>query len=318
MTLMDCTVVIPTYNGGELFRSVVARLREQEGVPSWELVVVDSGSTDGTAYFLRQLAGEDRRVKVLTIAQKDFGHGKTRNFGIAQGTGEFIAMITQDALPSDRFWLRELIRPLRDNAKVAGVFGLHRAYPEHGPIIARDLDQHFHQFQEGPPIIGIDDHERYQKDEKYRQFLHFFSDNNAALRRSVWEQIPYPDVPFGEDQLWAEAILKAGFLKAFAPTAAVFHSHYFSPRETFVRSAEESRYFYQKFGYLLCDSRKKVWRHTRKQSWRDYRYLIKNGLFWKSGRTLWQIPFLNYQKINGHYVGGQEARAAQSSTSDQA
>lgn len=307
---MEITVVIPTYNGGELFRRVVARIREQEGVDSWELVVVDSGSTDGTAAFLQEMAEADPRIQVFAISKAEFGHGKTRNYGIARGTGTYIAMITQDALPAEKTWLRELVRPLREDPSVAGVFGLHRAYPEHGPLIARDLDLHFKQFHEAPAVVGLDDPDRYAKDEPYRQFLHFFSDNNAALRRSVWETIPYPDVAFGEDQLWAEAILKTGHRKAFAPAAPVYHSHYFSPRETFVRSAEESRYFYEKFGYLLCDSRRKVWRHTRKQSWRDYRYLWKNGLFFRSWRFLAEIPFLNYQKINGHYAGGKEARAA--------
>ena len=301
---MDVTVVIPTHNAGSLFRKVLARVLDQDYSGEMEVVVVDTDSQDGTRAFLAEQAKENPQIRVYSIKKEEFGHGKTRNFGIKQGTGRYIAMLTQDALPRDREWLRHLIAPLEQDEKVAGVFGRHLAYPEHGPFLQRDLDIHFRQFEEASPVVSLDDPERYAKDEPYRQFLHFFSDNNAALRRSVWEKIPYPDVAFGEDQLWAEAILKAGWGKAYASQAVVYHSHFYGPRETFLRSEEESRYFTEKFGYRLCDSRRQVWRYTRKQTWRDWRYVWKQKSVFRHWRFLAQAPWINYAKINGHYRGG--------------
>ena len=63
-------------------------------------------------------------------------------------------------------------------------------------------------------MVWLDDKARYDRDEPYRQRLHFFSDNNALVRRSVWEQIPYPDVDFAEDQIWAQQIIEAGWKRA--------------------------------------------------------------------------------------------------------
>ena len=103
--------------------------------------------------------------------------------------------------------------PGRFRPRIAGVFGRHCAYPEASPYTKRDLDGHFGNFA-GQPVVWLDDKARYDRDEPYRQRLHFFSDNNALVRRSVWEQIPYPDVDFAEDQIWAQQIIEAGWKRA--------------------------------------------------------------------------------------------------------
>ena len=58
-----------------------------------------------------------------------------------------------------------------------------------------------------------------------RQFLHYYSDNNSCLRKSYWEIFPYQDVDYGEDQLWADWIIKSNKTKAFA-TTSLKHSAY--------------------------------------------------------------------------------------------
>ena len=104
------TVVIPTWNRrpfiAEAVGSVIAQTYQH-----WELIVVDDGSTDGTAEWLRTL--EDPRVRVLSLAHT--GHiGQLRNRGAAAGTGEFIAF-----LDSDDAWLPQKleaqVKALRDS-----------------------------------------------------------------------------------------------------------------------------------------------------------------------------------------------------------
>ena len=90
------TVVIPTWNRlpliDEAVRSVIAQT-----YPHWELIIVDDGSTDGTADHLREFG--ESRLRVLPVPH--CGHlGKLRNIGIAAGTGELIAF-----LDSDDLWL---------------------------------------------------------------------------------------------------------------------------------------------------------------------------------------------------------------------
>lgn len=72
------------------------------------------------------------------------------------------------------------------------------------------LQEHFARFGNENHIFEITEENRklYEEDEGYRQYLAFFSDNNSCLRRSVWEQIPYDDVDYAEDQFWARKIWK--------------------------------------------------------------------------------------------------------------
>ena len=79
--------------------------------------VSDSGSTDGTRDLAREWADQ-----VVDVPPSEFDHGLTRNLGIAASTGEFVALLVQDAVPESSDLLAELTRPLVADPDVAGVF----------------------------------------------------------------------------------------------------------------------------------------------------------------------------------------------------
>jgi glycosyltransferase involved in cell wall biosynthesis len=90
------TIVIPTYNRLPLLWSALSSVVAQT-YPRWEVVVVDDGSTDGTAAMVREWG--DPRVRVVTLAHG--GHiGRVRNAGVKAGSGELVAF-----LDSDDIWL---------------------------------------------------------------------------------------------------------------------------------------------------------------------------------------------------------------------
>jgi len=272
------TVAIPVRNGGRLFKQVLDRVLEQTCGEAFEVVVADTDSSDGTREHLVRLAGQDRRLRWFPVRREEFGHGRTRNALVEAARGDVVAFLTQDALPVDLHWLERLTEPFRSGSEnVAGATGRHIAYPEHGPIQARNLEAHFGQFGDQIRCFRIEDADRYQRDEGYRQFLHFYSDNNSAMRRDVWEKIPYPEVPFGEDQLWAEAILRAGYAKAWVPGAVVMHSHRFGLSATIARAAEEARYYHEVFGYRLGSAFWPSVRGAWHQVLRDWAWMRANG-----------------------------------------
>ncbi|MEJ8575004.1 glycosyltransferase family 2 protein, partial [Microbaculum marinum] len=119
---------------------------------------------------------------------------------------------------------------------------------------------------------------RYESDPGWRQFLHFYSDNNSCLRRSVWEKIPYPDVEFAEDQIWAHRVIEAGYAKAYADDAVVRHSHDYGPLERFQRAFDESNAFRVLFGYSLCGTPSKAARAIGWHVRRDIGFARKNGI----------------------------------------
>src|SRR5829696_8570533 len=147
---MKASVIIPTKNPGPMFRDVLASVRNQVTDWPFEVIIVDSGSTDGTADFIR----EHRDVTLIEINPKDFGHGRTRNLAIEKARGTFCALLTHDALPADRNWLANLVAAIEQDEEIAGAFGPHLAYPEHGAFTKRDLEHHFRGFDQLPPVLS--------------------------------------------------------------------------------------------------------------------------------------------------------------------
>jgi glycosyltransferase involved in cell wall biosynthesis len=101
--MAEVSVIVPTYNRRALLAESLASLGAEEGV-DFEIVVVDDGSTDGTAAWLATLG--DPRLRVLSGAHA--GIAAARNRGLAAARGEIVAFHDSDdlALPG------RLARPL--------------------------------------------------------------------------------------------------------------------------------------------------------------------------------------------------------------
>ena len=140
---MKASVIIPTCNGGNTLVDVVNSLIQQQFSQKWEIVLIDSESTDASLSKISTLISKNSiKHKVISINRRNFRHGTTRNQAISQCSGEFIALLTQDSIPTDNYWLQQLINGF-DRQEVAGVFGEHKAHKYHPKIIARDLNHHF-------------------------------------------------------------------------------------------------------------------------------------------------------------------------------
>ncbi len=70
--------------------------------------------------------------------------------------GEYVAILTQDALPADRYWLRNILEGFSRSDRVAGVIGRHYAYPEHGGFIEYELNQMFDRLKLLPDVYSIE------------------------------------------------------------------------------------------------------------------------------------------------------------------
>ena len=72
------------------------------------------------------------------------------------------------------------------------------------------------------------------------------------MRKSVWREIPYPEIDYGEDQAWAYKIIEKGYGKVYAPNAVVYHSHDYTPVEAMERAKIESWFFSTVFNENLA------------------------------------------------------------------
>jgi rhamnosyltransferase len=300
---VHASVVIPTKNCMPGFIRVFESVARQKTPWPFEIIVIDSGSHDGTAEYARR----QNNTRVLCIPPKSFGHGRTRNEAIAEAKGHFVALLTHDAQPADENWLANIVRAVEQDDRIAGAFGRHLAYPWADPYTVRDLRDHFEGFLNHPLVVNRDTNATmYEQDERWRQFLHFYSNNNSCLRRSVWERIPYPDVEFAEDQIWAKKIIELGYSKAYAPDAVVYHSHDYRLRERLQRSFDESRAFNKLFGYRLCDGVHKVILGGARLAVRDWLYATRSREV--NALTYGRRIATNFMNLLGHYLGSKHEK----------
>ena len=270
------SVFIPTFNAGPGISDVLESLVHQHCDFAYDILLIDSGSTDDTLD--RIDAYRKHGVRLEHIDQSAFQHGRTRNLGISMTDGEYVALLTQDARPKNAHWLSRLIAGFSHGKKVAGVTGRHEAYPEHGPLAKRDMDEHFAMLCGLPSPLSLK-HSRLEGcmpgDTQWRMLTCFYSDNNSALSRNVWKVIPYPEIAWGEDQVWADMILKAGFEKAYVHDAVVYHSHAFDDARIFKTAVTEGEFWANFFGIRLVADIDDALAHAKK---RNMEYAKNNNI----------------------------------------
>ncbi len=123
----EVSVVIPTHNRLEVLTEVLSALVRQEGAPPFEVVVVDDGSTDGTAEWLRNRSFD---LALRAFTQENRGPAAARNTGVAVAAGRLVAFLGDDTVPAVG-WLaahRAAHRRHGDDPRLAviGYTGWHR------------------------------------------------------------------------------------------------------------------------------------------------------------------------------------------------
>ena len=276
------SVFLPAFNAGPQFKAVLERLTEQDTPFTYDILVIDSGSSDGTPDAVKSF--KTKNVRLQQIANKEFQHGRTRNLGIASTEGDYVALLTQDTLPADRHWLARLIGGFAVSPRVAGVIGRHRAYPEHGPFLARDINAMFDRLADFDPLYSLEQGLPsfiYPAGLHWQMTLQFYSDNNSAMARSVWKVLPYPEIDWGEDQVWAWEMLRAGFHKVYVDDACVFHSHRDFFANCYDVSVKEGMMFARHFGWNLHPDPAALEAEIERANLRDTQYAVANKISFK-------------------------------------
>lgn len=216
----DVSILIPTYNAGPEFGETLEALSGQRSDFAWEILLVDSGSTDGTLDLARRYD-----ARVLNVPKEEFNHGGTRNRGFAEARGEFVAMTVQDAVPANELWLQGLVENLANDERIAGVYSRQIPRADCNPFTRHALENHFTNLPERreQKIEDLAAYETLPPPKKLE--LVTFDDVSSCIRRSVWEEHPYEHLSFGEDIEWSQRVLKAGYKVVYEPKSAVIHSH---------------------------------------------------------------------------------------------
>jgi rhamnosyltransferase len=220
-------IIIRTFNEAELLpRTLDAIIQQTE--QSFKIIVVDSGSTDDTVKIVKSY----KNIHLIEIPETEFSYGRALNLGIktVADSVTFITMLSAHAIPCDKNWLSELISPMEEDTRIAGVYGKQIPLPEHlSNSIVRVLASDAYRKCYGNKIIITNQ-------------SYFFSNANAAIRISHWVRSPFDEnLPGSEDWKWAKTMIENGSWLAYQPTARVYHSHPDTFKSFFTRRYNEEK-----------------------------------------------------------------------------
>lgn len=210
------SVVIRCCNEEQHIGRLLSGILEQT-VQNVEIIVVDSGSTDATLAIASRYP-----VQIHHIAREAFSFGRSLNVGCAAARGEFLVIASAHVYPVYRDWLEKLIAPFAV-PRVALVYGQQRG----------------------------DDRTKYAEQQIFAKLYpagsaqiaagYFCNNANAAVRRALWQELPYDEALTGlEDLAWAKAIGQRGLCIAYQGEAAVVHVHDESWRQVLNRYRREA------------------------------------------------------------------------------
>ena len=189
---MKASVVVRTHNNEGSIGEVLEAVFSQSFTEGFELVIVDSGSTDGTLGILR------RYPHVFVDYSKDrFNYGGSLNAGISVASGEYAICLSSHCVPLEPEWLAELVEAMDGDEGLAAAWG----------TLLFDVEDY--------PVMGGSEVETIDLEEFYRYPNRGLQNPNSVIRRKLWEERPFSEeIERCEDQDWAHHFLKHGYRTA--------------------------------------------------------------------------------------------------------
>jgi GT2 family glycosyltransferase len=196
------TIVIRAKDEEYWLGSALRQIKAQ-AFDDYEIVLVDSGSTDSTkGIFL-----SDVPEGILVELEGSYTPGKAINAGFRAGSGSLLVLLSAHCVPVDEAWLGNLVAVM-DDPGVGAAYGRQVPLASSHPLDKRDLLNTF----------GVE--RRVQREDT------FFHNANSIIRRDLWEAIPFDEeTPHIEDRIWAGQIIPHGYSLVYEPSASVYHHH---------------------------------------------------------------------------------------------
>jgi len=212
------TIIIRSFNEGWALRDTLPALSAQE-YRNWELIVIDSGSTDGSVDLIRE--AEPRHF--IQIEPEDYNPSRVMNCAMDLAQGEYGIFLNADATPQGPNWLRPLVTALFDPL-VAASFGRQIPRPGCRAVYRLDYERCFGEERESD------------------KWDHFFSMVSSGLRKDIWAKRGFlPKMQYSEDDEYTRWCRAQGYRIIYRPDSVVMHSHNYTPAQAYKRSYGEGR-----------------------------------------------------------------------------
>ncbi|MEI8288839.1 MAG: glycosyltransferase [Verrucomicrobiota bacterium] len=212
------SIIMRSFNEAWALKSTLPAIAAQD-FKRWELIVIDSGSTDGSQELIRTA----KPTQFVQITPKEYNPSRVMNQGMRLAKSEFGIFINADATPQGTNWLRPLVNALQD-PKTAACFGRQIPRPDCRAVFANDYDRCF-----GP-------------NRESARWEHFFSMVSSGLRKDIWIRRGFrEDLQYAEDDEYTRWCKAQGYTIAYVPESIAMHSHNYSPEQSYKRAFGDAR-----------------------------------------------------------------------------
>jgi len=212
------SIIMRSFNEAWALRQTLPVLAAQE-YRNWELIVIDSGSTDGSVELLEK--ANPRHL--VRIRPQDYNPSRVMNYGMSLARSEFGIFLNADATPADSHWLRPLVAALQD-PQAAAVFGKQIPRPNCRAVYAHDYQRCFGEARESA------------------EWDHFFSMVSSGLPKEIWSKRGFLEkMQYSEDDEYTRWCRAQGYKVVYCPESVVVHSHNYTPGQAYKRSFGEAR-----------------------------------------------------------------------------
>jgi rhamnosyltransferase len=212
------SIILRSCNEAWALRETLPALHGQE-YRNWELIVFDSGSTDGSV----ELIEKAQPAHFIRFPQEEYNPSRVMNQGMCLAGSDYGIFLNADATPMGANWLRPLVRELLEPG-TAAVFGRQIPRENCRAVYACDYERCF-----GP------------KRESAR-WDHFFSMVSSGIRKDIWSRRGFnEELQYAEDDEYTRWCRAQGCRVVYCPESVVAHSHNYSPEEAYRRSYGDAR-----------------------------------------------------------------------------
>lgn len=213
----ETSLIIRAFNEVEYIEDVLEAVENQK-YQDFEIILVDSGSTDGTLEI-----AEEYIDTIEFVSPQNFTFGHSCNVGCEAASGDYCSFLSAHAIPTDDQWLGTMIENLYDD-EVAMTYSN----------------------QTGADTSKFSEYRLFNElfpDESRRQRPPDYWANNAssALKRSLWEEHEFDEYLTGhEDIEWAKYFMDQGYVVVYEADACIYHIHDESWEQVFKRFEREA------------------------------------------------------------------------------
>ncbi len=217
MTSEKISIIVPVYNAENYLRRCIDSILEQT-YTNFELLLINDGSTDGSAKILEEVKESDSRIRI--VHKKNEGVSATRNLGLKLVTGDYITFIDSDDFV-DKLYLEVLYKSLTENdADIAS--GNFASFNEERQTFLFFTTEETYFEKVYSPQEWLDQ----ENNPRHNLFLTVIFTPFKLYKRELWEDIEYPVGRVRED----DAIIHKLYLRcqriSFVNSAIYFYSQH--------------------------------------------------------------------------------------------